>query len=293
MPTADLGQISLHYEEKGPTNGETILLVMGLGTQMVYWPMRLIDALAKDHRVIWFDNRDVGLSTSVDAPPAPRLRVLAGTLGFPVPPPPYTLTDMADDAIGLLDHLNVDRAHVVGVSMGGMIAQRMAIHHPERLSSLVAVMSSSGTKLAPPAKPRAAKTFFMKMPLNDRDAYVDAVMAMRGAIASPGFESDAEHLRTAIATAFDRGLNPPGFLRHLHAIAADGSRVKALHDVDVPTLVVHGADDPLVHPRAGRSIANAIPGAHFRLVRGMGHDLPPAVCDLLADEVNGLIKRLA
>ncbi|WP_108668605.1 alpha/beta fold hydrolase [Euzebya rosea] len=293
MPTADLGQISLHYEATGPTDGETILLVMGLGTQMVYWPQRLIDDLSKDHRVVWFDNRDVGLSTKVDAPTSPMLRVLAGTFGVPVPPPPYTLRDMADDAVGLMDHLGLARAHVVGVSMGGMIAQRMAIHHPQRLASLVPVMSSSGTRLVPPAKPRAARTFFMTIPTHDRDAYIDAIAGMRGAIASPGFEPDPDHLRTAIGRAFDRGLNPAGFVRHLHAIAADGSRVPELQRVEVPTLVVHGADDPLVNHRAGRSIADAIPGAHFRLVRGMGHDLPPGVCDLLADEVNGLIKRLA
>lgn len=293
MPTVDLGQISLHYEEAGPTSGEAILLVMGLGTQMVYWPQRLIDDLSKDHRVIWFDNRDVGLSTKVDAPTAPMLRVLAGTFGLPVPPPPYTLRDMADDAVGLLDHLDVPRAHVVGVSMGGMIAQRMAIHHPQRLASLVPVMSSSGARLVPPAKPRAAKTFFMTVPTHERDAYVDAIAEMRGAIASPGFDHDHEHLRRSIGIAYDRGLNPAGFVRHLHAIAADGSRVPELRRVEVPTLVVHGADDPLVNHRAGRSIADAVPGAHFRLVRGMGHDLPPGVCDLLADEVNGLIKRLA
>ncbi len=293
MPTVDLDQISLHYEEAGPTDAETILLVMGLGTQMVYWPQRLIEDLAESNRVVWFDNRDVGLSSRIDAPTTPRLRVLGGTFGLPVPPPPYTLGDMADDAVGLLDHLGVQQAHVVGVSMGGMIAQRMAIHHPKRLASLVAVMSSSGTRLVPPAKPRAAKTFFMDVPTHDREAYVETVLQMRGAIASPGFAPDTEHLRTAIGLAFDRGLNPAGFIRHLHAIAADGSRVQALREVEVPTLVVHGADDPLVHHWAGRSIADAVPGAHFRLVRGMGHDLPPAVCDLLADEVDGLIKRLA
>ncbi len=293
MPTVDLGDINLHYEEAGPTHGQTILLVMGLGSQMVYWPRRLIDELAREHRVIWFDNRDVGLSSWIDAPPTPRLRVLAGTFGVPVPPAPYTLGDMAGDAVGLLDELGVERAHVVGVSMGGMIAQRMAIHHPQRLASLIAVMSSSGTRMVPPAKPRAARTFFTAIPTDDRRAYVEAVMDVRGAIASPGFESDAEHLRTAIGLCFDRGLNPSGFLRHLHAIAADGSRVEALRTVDVPTLVVHGAEDPLINHRAGRSIADSVPGAHFRLVQGMGHDLPPAVCDLLADEVRGLLKRLA
>ncbi len=188
---------------------------------------------------------------------------------------------------------DVDRAHVLGVSMGGMIAQRIAIHHPDRVASLTAVMSSSGTRRVPPAKPRAAKGLLTPVPHHDRDAYIQAVMQLRSAIASPGFAHDHAFLREAVGTAFDRGVNPAGFVRQMHAIAADGDRTELLRRLDVPTLVVHGLDDPLVNHRAGRSIARAVPGARLRLVEGMGHDLPPEVCDILVDEVRSLVLQTA
>jgi pimeloyl-ACP methyl ester carboxylesterase len=217
--------------------------------------------------------------------------LLAGHRIGSVPPSPYTLTDMAGDAICLLDHLGVDAAHVVGVSMGGMIAQRMAYAYPEHVRTLTLVMTSTGDPALPGATPEAAQALFAPAP-TDREGYIAASLARRTVLGSPGFPQDEQWLRTVIGQAYDRGLNPAGFLRQYHAILADGDRTQALGQISVPTLVVHGAEDPLIPLAAGRATAEAIPGAVLQVVQGMGHDLPSAVCELLAGWVRDLVAAV-
>jgi pimeloyl-ACP methyl ester carboxylesterase len=290
MPTTTTNGIALRYEVDGPADGPAVLLVMGLGAQMIAWPPHLIDGLTgAGARVIWFDNRDVGESTWVrDAPAIGVRELLAAASAGSMPAPPYSLADMALDAVGLLDHLQVRTAHVVGMSMGGMIAQRMAIDSPDRVTTLTSVMSTTGARELPGATPEAAQALFAPSP-TERTAYIASTRAKRDVIGSPGFPQDEEWLQATIAEGFDRGVNPAGFLRQYHALLADGDRTEALAKVAIPTLVVHGADDPLIPPAAGRATAEAIPGAELVMIEGMGHDLPPAVCDRL---VELLVPRL-
>lgn len=292
MPRADLDGISIEYDTAGPAEGPAVLLVMGLGAQMIAWPPQLIEPLADAGlHVIWFDNRDVGRSTWLDQhPPHGLAELLAGVGSGTLPAPAYTLTDMAGDAAALLDHLDVDGAHVVGVSMGGMIAQRMAWAFPQHVRSLTSVMSSSGAAGLPGATPRAAQALFAAVPA-DREGYVAASLAKREVLGSPGFAQDVHWLRTTIAAGYDRGLNPAGFLRQYHAILADGDRTPLLAQVSVPTLVVHGADDPLIPLAAGRATAEAVPGATLEVVDGMGHDLPPGVCETLVARLREHLRR--
>lgn len=285
MPTADVNGISLCYDTAGPPQGPAVLLVMGLGAQMIAWPPHLIDPLADAGvRVIRYDNRDVGESTWFDHVPSPGLAEIFGSLQAGAPlPPPYTLSDMADDGIALLDHLGIDRAHVVGASMGGMIVQRMALEHPDRLASMTSIMSTTGDPSLPPQTPEATEALLTPAPTDDRDTYVDAVMAKRQILGSTTLDQDEEWLCQVLGQGYDRGLNPGGFLRQYHAILTDGDRTEALSELSVPTLVVHGSADPLVRVEAGKATASAVPGAQLEIIDGMGHDLPPAACARIAE----------
>lgn len=292
MPLADVNGISICYDTTGSDDGPPLLLVMGLGAQMIAWPPYLIDALtAEGLRVIWYDNRDVGESTWFDHVPAKGLAEIFGSLQSGVPlPPPYTLSDMAADGIGLLDRLGIDRAHVVGVSMGGMIAQRMALEHPDRVASMTCIMSTTGDPTLPPPTPEATEALLTPAPAHDRKAYVDALLGKRKVLGSTTLAQDEEWLRKATGQAFDRGLNPDGFLRQYHAILTDGDRTVALGTIDAPTLVVHGAADPLISPQAGRATAAAIPGAALEIIDGMGHDLPPKACDRIVELLVAMVR---
>lgn len=282
MPHAKVNGISICYDSAGPADGPALLLIMGLGAQMIGWPPALIQSLAAGgRRVIWYDNRDVGESTWLrERAPIGVHQLLAGAADGTLPPPPYSLTDMAADGVGLLDHLGIALADVVGVSMGGMIAQRMALAFPDRVRSLTSVMSTTGAPGLPGPTPAAAEALFAPSPI-EREAYIAAALAKREVLGSPGLDQDQELMTATIAGSYDRGLNPAGFLRQYHAILADGDRTAALGQVAVPTLVVHGAEDPLIPLAAGRATAEAIPGAILEVIDGMGHDLPPAVCDRL------------
>lgn len=286
MPRADFEGISIEYDTAGPADGLAVLLVMGLGSQMIAWPPQLIEPLADAGlRVVWFDNRDVGRSTWLDQhPPRGLAELLADARSGTLPAPPYTLTDMAGDAAALLDHLDVDGAHVVGVSMGGMIAQRLAWAFPQHVRSLTSVMSSTGAPGLPGPSPQAAQALFAPAP-TDREGYVAASLGKREVLGSPGFDQDHRWLRTTSAASYDRGLNPAGFLRQYHAILADGDRTPLLGQISVPTLVVHGTADPLVPLAAGRATAEAVPGAVLEVIDGMGHDLPPGVCEILVAQL--------
>lgn len=285
MSTINSGAVEIAYETTGPSQGPALLLVMGLGSQLVAWPPRLVEGLAEaGWHVITFDNRDVGRSTWLsDLPPVPVMELLSSARAGQVAPPPYTLEDMADDGMGLLDGLGISQAHVLGVSMGGMIAQRMALAHPDRVRSLASVMSTTGDPSLPGPTPEAATALLSPVPIDDRDAYVAAIMEKRAVLASPGLPLDEQATLHAVERTFDRGVNPAGFLRQYHAVLADGDRTALLRMLRVPTLVIHGTDDPLIRVQAGTATAKAIPDAQLELIDGMGHDLPPAVCDRIVE----------
>ena len=279
--------LQIEVEDSGPgAAGErrpAVLLIMGLGMQLVAWPPDMVQALVNaGYRVIRHDNRDVGLSQRMESLGKPNL-IWAGLqhkLGF-APRPPYTLADMAADALGVLDALGVKQAHVVGMSMGGMIAQRLALAAPNRVLSLTSVMSSSGAPGLPQARPEVIAALMRRPSGLDRQAVVDHYVRLFRVIGSPGFETPAAELRQRIAQSADRGFYPVGTLRQMLAVMADSSRAAQLGQISAPTLVFHGHDDPLLPYACGEDTARRIPGARLVGVAGMGHDLPGPVVDRL------------
>jgi len=288
MPTARANGIEIFYDEVGASDASVILLIMGLGTQMIAWPEAFCGRLAdRGFRVIRFDNRDVGLSTKFDG--APRVDISAALLrvfmGRPVEAP-YTLDDMAHDALGLMDALGIARAHIVGASMGGMIAQTLAGKYTDRARSLVSIMSSSGDPRLPQARPNAAAALTASRPPgSEREASIKFGMEIYRTIGSPGYPTPEIELRAKIERAFDRSYYPAGMARQLVAILASGSRVKLLEAMRVPTLVLHGEDDPLVPVAAGKDTAMRVPGAILKTIPGWGHDLPTALIPTLVEVI--------
>ncbi len=290
MPTIRANNIDIYYEDTGPAHAPVILLVMGLGAQMIAWPDEFIQGLvAKGYRVIHYDNRDVGMSQRMDGAEMPNLiwTMFKARLGLPVSVP-YTLTDMAKDGIGLLDALGIQKAHVVGASMGGMIVQLLASNHHERVLSMTSIMSSSGKPGLPGARADIQRRFMVKRPANaSRD---EAVAFGADLVRSFSFPDPARpdnaHAEMA-AQAFDRGYYPVGTRRQLLAIIADGSRVERLKTIKVPTLVVHGGADPLVPKEGSEDIARHIPGARLEIIEEMAHDLPPSQVDRMVDLIAG------
>ena len=292
MPTARVGELEICWDEVGDPAGRPLLLVMGLASQMIHWDEELCAALAeRGHHVIRFDNRDVGRSSKLEAAGMPDVLAAyrAVAAGEPVAAP-YRLRDMAADAVGLLDALGIASAHVVGASMGGMIAQTMAIEHPTRVRSLTSIMSTTGHPSLPPARPEAMAALLAPV-AHDREGNVERAVQVFRTIGSPGFPFDEAHVRRRAGRAYDRGHHPPGPARQLVAILASGSRRRALGAVRAPTLVVRGTDDPLVPVEGGVDTAQAIPGAELLLVEGMGHDLPRPVWPRLVDAITRLTTR--
>ena len=281
MASVRVGALALEYDRIG--SGEPLLLVMGIGAQMIFWPDGFCERLAaRGFEVIRFDNRDVGLSThlrGLRAEPLPLL-LAKSALGRPVRAP-YTLADMADDSAGLLDALGHRTAHVVGVSMGGMIAQMLAIVHPSRVRSLTSIMSSTGDRRSMLMRPRALRALLGPVPPDAEAAGRKLEAFVR--VVGGKHPHDWALTRALGRRAFERAQNPAGFLRHLAAIAATGDRTGALRFVRTPTLVLHGTLDPLILPANGRATARAVPGARLHLIDGMGHDLPEAVWPELVD----------
>jgi pimeloyl-ACP methyl ester carboxylesterase len=263
------------------------VLIMGLGTQMIAWDDEFCGALAaRGFRVVRFDNRDVGLSTQLDHLGVPNipLLMLAHVAGRPISAP-YTLSDMARDVVGLFDALNIDTAHVVGASMGGAIAQTLAIEHAHRLRSLCSIMATSGDPSLPPPRPDALQLLMTPTP-TDLAGYCRRYVQVMGVLRGPGFPLDEARDLARAEQNFARGVHPPGVARQLVAILASGSRKKALAEVRVPTLVIHGDADPLVPVECGIDVADTVPGAERLIIEGMGHALPitlwPRIVDAIA-----------
>ena len=267
--------VELEYDTFGNPDDEALLLVMGFTAQMTAWPEAFCEGLAAGGRyVIRFDNRDCGLSTKFDGQQVDLPAVMQAMLADQpdqMPAVPYTLSDMAADAVGLLDHLGIERAHVVGASMGGMIVQTIAIEHPRRVRSLVSIMSQPGDPDVGQPAPEAA-TVLLTPPPTERDAYI--ARAADFAVWSSKRWFDVERAKEEAARAYDRSFYPEGAGRQLAAIYASGRRSERLRELDVPALVIHGRDDTLITPSGGQRTAELIPGAHLLLLSDMGHDLP-------------------
>ncbi len=276
--------LQLEYESFGSPDAPAILLIMGLGAQMLRWNIEICEGLVDaGYRVIRFDNRDCGRSSWMDDAPVPALsEIVAALKAGREPTVPYTLDDMASDCLGLLDALNIAAAHIVGISMGGAIAQLLAARHTERVRSLTCIMASSGHHGLPGPTPDAATALFAPLPQERtrENMIADGIRRYR-VNASPGYPSDEAWLQELFAREFDRGFNPRGVARQLAAIIANGDRRPLLAGIRVPALVMHGADDPLIPAACGEDIARHIPGARLHIVPGMGHDLPLALTDTL------------
>ena len=285
---ARVGDVELAYETFGDPADPPVLLVMGLATQMIGWPDEFCADLAgRGHFVIRFDNRDIGLSTHLHSAGAPDFtRVFAGDHSSV----PYALTDLADDTVGLLDVLGLDRVHLVGASMGGMVAQLVAVRHPGRVRSLTSIMSTTGAQSVGTPNEAAMGVLFAP-PATDRDSAVQRAIDTYRVIGSPGFEFDEPALRDRAGLSFDRAHDPAGVARQLAAILTSHDRTRDLMSISVPCLVIHGAEDALVNVSGGRATAAAIPDAELLVVEGMGHDLPRAVWPPIIDRIAALIRR--
>ena len=265
-----------------------MLMIMGLGAQMILWPDELCGLIAAEgFRVIRFDNRDSGRSTILaDAPIGTVPQALAGE----IPPGAYSLSDMAADVAGLLDALGIEAAHIVGSSLGGMIAQTFAIEHPDRVLSLASIMSTTGDPAVGQAT-QAGIEALTTVPPQDRLGYVEGLLGARRKIASPGFPFDEERSRRIAGLGFDRGFHPKGTVRQTIAIIRSGDRTRRLSEISVPTVVIHGEDDPLIGVSGGEATAAAVPGARLVRIAGMGHDLPAGVWEQVAEEIAENARR--
>ncbi len=279
--------IELEYDNFGSPKGRPLVLVMGLGGQLLMWDEAFCESLAeRGHYVVRFDNRDVGLSTKFDAAGIPNvIELMQQSAAGKTPAVPYTLDDMADDTAGLLDALGLDSVHLCGASMGGMIAQTVAIRHGRRLRSLTSIMSSTGNPSVPPAKPEAMAVL-MTPPPTDRAGSLDAAVRTWRTIGSPGFPFDEAKIRARAGRLYDRSFHPQGTARQMAAILAHGSRVERLRSVSTPTLVIHGAADPLVPLEGGQDTARSILGAELLVIEGMGHDLPEGAFPTLVGAIS-------
>ena len=284
--TAKANGIEIVYDMFGDPDKPPLLLIVGLGQQMIAWDEEFCTQIAaRGYWVIRFDNRDTGLSTKLDEASIPNMAVVFEAMveGKPVDSP-YSILDMADDAVGLLDALGIDSAHVVGESMGGMIAQRMVIHHPDRVRTLTSIMSSTGEPGLPPPTPEAMDILANRPP-TDREGYIEDYIERWRVLNGQELPYDEEVARELAAGIFDRGLNPPGFARQLTAVIADGSRKQTLKTVVVPTLVIHGDADPLVPVECGIDTANSVPGSELLIIEGMGHTFPRQVWAKVIDAI--------
>ena len=283
--------IDIEVEDTGGS-GPVVVLIMGLGMQLVAWPLQLVDALvAAGYRVIRHDNRDIGLSQKFDHKGVPNLVWESIKLKFGITPrAPYSLKDMALDTVGVLDALGVAQAHIVGASMGGMIAQRVALAAPGRTLSLTSIMSTSGAKGLPNPKAKVIRALMARPKGQDREAILKHYVHLLRVIGSPAFPMEESLVRERISAGLDRSYAPFGTMRQMVAIAADTGRARALAAITAPTLVLHGKADPLVPYACGEDTARRIAGARMVGIDGMGHDLPPEVITRLLPPLLGHLQ---
>ena len=293
MSRAELSSgIELEYRVTGDPGDPALLVVTGYTTQLISWPADYISMLAaQGFFVVQFDNRDVGLSTKLDGQRVDPMEVLAAVLNDePLPDVPYTLSDMAADGIGLLDHLGIERAHIIGNSMGGMIVQTMAIEHPHRVITVTSVMSSPGDpRVGAPTK--EARAALLAPPAADRDEYIEQSLAAEVWASKRYWDPDAQ--RALAAATYDRCFYPEGASRQLEAIYASGDRSAALAESAVPMLVIHGRDDTLITPDGGERTASLVPGARLLLLSDMGHDTPRPLWPVFAEAIGGHARSVA
>ncbi len=294
---AQVGEVELVYEDWGNIAHPPLLLIMGLSAQMLIWQEGFCAQLVeRGYRVIRFDNRDIGLSTKVKSrgPHIAQWKLMArAQLGLSSPVP-YTLHDMAGDVLGLLNHLQIRRAHVAGASMGGMIAQLLASKHPERVASLGVIFSSTNQPLLPPPAPTALLPL-MKGPGKgaSREQLIAHSLKLFRRIGSPAFPKPESELRAFVSRLLDRSYHPAGVKRQFMAVLGTGSLRPFSKKIQAPTVVIHGKEDPLLRPACGRAVAKAIPGARLELITGMGHDLPEALWPRLVDTLDQNARRVA
>jgi pimeloyl-ACP methyl ester carboxylesterase len=286
--TAKSGELDIYYEDMGNPDDPPVLLIMGLGAQLLLWRTPFCEKLVNQGlRVIRYDNRDVGLSSKVKAQPSGvplPIKMLRSLLGLRSPAG-YTLEDMADDAAALLDHLNIDKAHIVGASMGGMIAQVFAARHKERTKTLAIIFSSNNQPLLPPPGPRHLLAILQRPKENTREAIIANAVRVSKIIGSPGYPRPDDTIRAEAIEGYDRAYYPAGIARHFAAILCSGSLLHYDREITAPTVVLHGKADKLMRPFGGRAIAKAIKGARLVLFDGMGHELPEPLWDDIVGEL--------
>ncbi len=282
-------RLDIAWEERGDPSRPTVLLVMGVAAQLVNWPLGFLEALvARDLHVVRFDNRDSGRSTHMrNAPPPDLPAALQGNLSSAS----YTLSDMAADAVGLLDALTIDAAHFVGASMGGGIAQTIAVEHPARVRSLTTMMWTTGDPAVGYMHPETARTVFGAPPPRTREEFIASAVRRYERVGSPGYPSDPQAVAEIAALAYERDHDEVAPARQGLATIASGDRTERLRSLDVPTLVLHGLADTVVDPSGGRATAAAIPGAELVLIEGMGHNLPPGLWERIAEHIAAVVRK--
>jgi len=295
MPQVRANGIDIEYESFGRDGDPLILLIMGFAAQLILWPEALCLGLAaKGFRVVRFDNRDVGKSTHFASLAAPDSRaLLAEIMAGRRPDVPYSLDDMADDAVGLMDALRVERAHIVGASMGGMIAQLVAINHPDRTKSLTSIMSTTGRRDLPAGNRETLSVLFQPPKSSSRDDLIDASMLVQKALSSPGFPASEAEMRSTAERRTDRTpFDPGGLARQSAALIAAPPRNALLRELRCPTLVLHGADDPVIPAAAAKDTAESIPGAELVIVPGMGHDFAAALVPVYLKHIGDFVSKV-
>ncbi len=282
-------RVDIAYQRIGNPDAPVVLLIMGIAAQFIHWPDAFFEALAGHGlEVIRFDNRDSGLSSHMtDAPPPNLPAVLAGDLSSVS----YTLSDMAADTVGLMDALKIEKAHLVGASMGGAIAQTVAIEHPNRVRSLTSMMSTTGDRTVGQPSPEVFREVFTGPRAVTRDEVIQQAIRARRAVGSPAYRSDENEVAARAGLAYDRSYDPTGTARQAIATVASGDRTARLRQLSVPTLVIHGLADPMCDASGGRATAAAISGAELTLIEGMGHDLPPGLRAQFADRIAEFVWR--
>ena len=292
MAKGNANGIQIEYETFGDPDSPALLLIIGLSLQLIDWDEKLCQRLAQQgHYVIRFDNRDTGLSSKMEEAGVPDvMKTIEAMMKGKTLHPPYSIEDMAADSVGLLDALGIEQAHICGMSMGGMIAQTIALNYPKRVLSLTSIFSNTGDPKDPQPKPEVMGLLITPPP-EEREVYIEFAIELNNTLSGPGFPCDPEWLRKHVARSYDRSFYPQGVVRQFVAILAQKNRRPALGSLSIPTLVIHGSDDPLVPVECGKNTAAAIPGAKLMIIGGMGHDIPdggawPQIIDAIIDHTH-------